>query len=133
MYATIGKWEPEYLLSDPQGAQVISIPCTPGNGTLKRGQIMKRDANGMYSPAASADIVSTNHLVILDETVDTTADANVAADARAYRAGRMIESKLVLASDGVLTAAHKLVLRQQEILTDLLMEDAGEFNNSTAG
>ena len=32
MYTTIGKWEPSYLLSDPQGAQVISIPCTPGNG-----------------------------------------------------------------------------------------------------
>ena len=32
MYTTIGKWEPSYLLSDPQGAQVISIPCAPGNG-----------------------------------------------------------------------------------------------------
>lgn len=132
MYATIGKWEPEYLLSDPQGASVIAIPCTPGNGTLQRGQIMKREANGMYAPAAAADIVNTNHLVVLDEVVDTAANAEIAADARAYRAGRMIESKLLLAGGETLTAAHKLVLRQQGILTDVLMEDAAEFNNSTA-
>ncbi len=98
MYETIGKCEPEYLLSDPQGASPIFIPCTPGNGTLRRGQIMKRDANGMYSPAAAADIVNTNHLVVLDEAVDTAADANIAADARAYRAGRMIESELMVYS-----------------------------------
>lgn len=131
MYKTIGKWEPEYLLSDPQGASVIAIPCTPGNGVLKRGQIMKREANGMYAPAAAADIVNTNHLVVLDEVVDTTANAEIAADARAYRAGRMIESKLILTGNDALTAAHKLVLRQQGILTDILMEDAAEFNNST--
>lgn len=132
MYATIDKWEPEYLLSDPQGAQVIAIPCAPGNGTIQRGQIMKREANGMYAPAAAADIVSTNHLVILDEVVDTAANAEIAADARAYRVGRMIESKLLLAGGETLTAAHKLVLRQQGIITDVLMEDAAEFNNSTA-
>ena len=132
MYATIGKFEPEYLLSDPQGASVIAISCTPGNGTLKRGQIMKREANGMYAPAAAADIVNTNHLVVLDEVVDTAANAEIAADARAYRAGRMIESKLLLTGSDTLTAAHKLVLRQQGILTDVLMEDAAEFNNSTA-
>lgn len=131
MYKTIGKWDPSYLLSDPNGAQVISIPCAPGNGELKRGQIMKRGDNGMYAPAAAADITGTNHLVVLDDEVDTTANATVAADGRAYRAGRFIESKLLLA-DGTLTAAHKLVLRQQGILTDVLMEDAVEFNNSTA-
>ena len=131
MYTTIGKWEPSYLLSDPQGAQVISIPCMPGNGIIQRGQIMKRGNDGMYTPAAAADITSSNHLVVVDEVVDTTADATIAADARAYRAGRMIESKLLL-TDGELTADHKLVLRQQGILTDVLMEDASEFNNSTS-
>lgn len=132
MYTTIGKWEPSYLLSDPQGAQVISIPCAPGNGVIQRGQIMKRGDNGMYAPAAAADITNANSLVVVDEVVDTTADENIAADARAYRAGRMIESKLLLSGGGTLTAAHKLVLRQQGILTDVLMEDAAEFNNSTA-
>ena len=131
MFQTIGKWEPEYLLSDPAGAQVIAIPCAPGNGVIQRGQIMKRGDNGMYAPAAAADIVGTNYLVVVDEVVDTTANPTVAADARAYRAGRMIESKLLLTGGEKLTAAHKLTLRQQGILTDLMMEDAQEFNNST--
>ncbi len=132
MFKTIGKWEPNYLLSDPTGAQVIAIPCAPGEKVVLRGTIMKRGDNGMYTPAAAADITNANHLVVVDEDVDVTADANVAADARAYRAGRMIESKLLLSDGGKLTAAHKLVLRQQGILTDILMEDAQEFNNSTA-
>lgn len=132
MYKTIGKWEPSYLLSDPMGAQVIAIPCAPGNEVILRGTIMKRGANGMYTPAAASDITAANFLVVVDEDVDVTADKNVAADARAYRAGRLIESKLLLSDGGTLTAAHKLVLRQQGILLDILMEDAQEFNNSTA-
>lgn len=127
MYKTIDKWEPEYLLSDPQGSQPIAISLTPGKGVVARGSIMKRADNGMYDPAAAADITADNFLVVLNETVDTDEDAT----AGAYRAGRMIESKLLL-TDGTLTAAHKLILRQQGIFTDLLMEDAPEFNNSTA-
>ena len=132
MFKNIGKWEPNTLLSDPVGAQVIAIHCAPGNGTVQRGQIMKRGTNGMYVPAAAADITSANYLVVVDETVDTTEDAAVAAEARAYRAGRMIESALLLTGGTKPTAAHKLVLRQQGIVTDVLAEDAAEFNNSTA-
>lgn len=131
MYKTIDKWEPEYLLSDPEGSQPIAISLTPGKGVVARGSIMKRADNGMYDPAAAADITADNFLVVLNETVDTNEDATVAATAGAYRAGHMIESKLLL-TDGTLTAAHKLILRQQGIFTDLLMEDAPEFNNSTA-
>lgn len=132
MYKTIDKWEPDYLLSDPNGAQKIAIPCTPGKGVVQRGQIMKRAENGMYDPAAAADIVATNNLVVINETVDTDEDATVAATAAAYRAGRMFESRLRLAENGTLTAAHKLILRQQGILTDPMMDEAAEFNNSTA-
>lgn len=133
MYKTIGTWDPSYLLADPNGAQAISIPCAPGNGVIERGQLMKRGSNGMYVPAAAADIVNTNYLVVVDDVVDTTENATIAAEARAYRAGRLIESKLLLSGGGTLTAAHKLVLRQQGIMLDILMEDAAEFNNSTEG
>ena len=133
MYKTIGTWDPRYLLADPNGAQAISIPCAPGNGVIERGQLMKRDTNGMYVPATAADIVNTNYLVVVDDVVDTTENATVAAEARAYRAGRLIESKLLLSSGGALTAAHKLVLRQQGFDLAILMEDAAEFNNSTEG
>ena len=122
MYKTIGHWEPEYLLSDPQGAEVIAIPCAPGNGIIERGQIMKRGDDGMYVPAAAADITNANSLVIIDEAIDTTESATIAADAR----------RLKLTGGTALTAAHKLVLRQQGMLLDHLMEDAPEFNNEKA-
>ena len=131
MYGTIGKWEPDYLLSDPQNAQPIGIDCMPGNGTIQRGMIMKRESSGMYVPAAAADITAAKYLVVLGETVDTDANETVAAAAQAYRAGRFFSSRLLLSDGGKLTAEHKLVLRQQNIDTDLLMEDAEEFNNST--
>jgi len=128
MYTTIGKWEPSYLLSDPQGAQVISIPCAPGNGVIQRGQIMKRGDNGMYAPAAAADITNANFLVVVDEVVDTTADENIAADARAYRAGRLIAGKVTLKDGAELTAAVQLALRKQGIVFDQMVS-AETFNN----
>lgn len=133
MFETIGKWEPDYLLSDPNGAARLAIPCAPGNSVIQRGMIMKRGDNGMYEPAAAADIVNTNFLVILDETVDTNASETVAAEAAAFRGGRVIVSRVHLKDDGTLTAAHKLVLRQQGFLMDILMGEAEEFNNSTEG
>ena len=42
MYEVIGTNNPEYLLADPQGADIIAIPCEPGNGMVKRGTGMYR-------------------------------------------------------------------------------------------
>lgn len=131
LFETIGTSNPEYLMSDPQGADMIAIPCEPGNGTVKRGTVMYRKATGMYAPAAAANVISTNSLVVLDESVDTSADATVAEDARAYRAGRLIAGKVTLAADAAVTPDLALILRQQGIVLDQ-MEGTAEFNNSTA-
>lgn len=131
LFETIGTSNPEYLMSDPQGADMIAIPCEPGNGTVKRGTVMYRKATGMYAPAAAANVISTNSLVVLDESVDTSANATVAEDARAYRAGRLIAGKVTLAADAAVTPDLALILRQQGIVLDQ-MEGTAEFNNSTA-
>lgn len=131
LFETIGTSNPEYLMSDPQGADMIAIPCEPGNGTVKRGTVMYRKATGMYAPAAAANVISTNSLVVLDESVDTSANATVAEDARAYRAGRLIAGKVTLAADAAVTPDLALILRQQGIVLDQ-MESTAEFNNSTA-
>lgn len=34
LYSTIGSKTYDQLLADPQGAEIISIPCKPGNGTI---------------------------------------------------------------------------------------------------
>lgn len=133
LYKKIGESNPTYLLSDPQGADVIAIPCKPGNGTVNRGTLMYREESGMYAPATSADVVSTKSLVVLDETVDTDANATVAEDARAYRAGRMIAGKVLLKDGSVPNAAAMLVLRQQGIVFDQMADTAAEFNNSIGG
>ena len=128
LFQTIGTNNPQYLLADPQGADVIAIPCEPGNGALQRGQIMYRKETGFFAPAGGAQVIGTNALVVLDEAVNTDANASIAEDARAYRAGHLIADKLILAGGGALTPAQKLVLRQQNIVLEW-MDNAPVFNN----
>ena len=118
LYETIGKSNPTYLLADPEGADAIGIPCEPGNGTVARGPVMTRKETGMYAPAESAD-----------ETVNTDADAKLAAEARAYRAARLIAGRATLKAGAALTAAHKLILRKQGLVFDQMESDTQTFNN----
>lgn len=121
MYEVIGTNYPEYLLSDPNGADLIAIPCKPGNGKINRGTVMYRGQDGMWLPAAEVDAVDTNFLVVLDETVDTDANATIAEDARAYRGGRLIAGKVTLKNGAALTAAVQLALRKQGIMLDRMV------------
>ena len=133
LYKKVGESNPMYLLSDPQGAEKIAIPCKPGNGTINRGTLMFREDNGMYAPATAADVVNTKSLVVLDETVNTDANATVAEDAAAYRAGRMIAGKVLLKDGTAPNAAAQLVLRQQGIVFNQMMDTAPDFNNEVGG
>lgn len=137
LYGVIGTRTYDQLLADPQGADVITIPCKPGNGAVKCGTIMYREATGLYSPAASEQIVNTNQLVVLNEDVDTgSAPASgtvaVAVDAAAYRAGRFADGRVKLAADVALTDAHKVILRMQNIVFDQ-MENTATFDNTVTG
>lgn len=130
LYEVIGTNNPEYLLADPNGADLIAIPCKPGNGKINRGTVMYRGADGMWLPASSAEAVDTNMLAVLDESVDTTASATVAEDARAFRAGRLIAGKVTLKGGAELTAAVQLALRKQGIVFDQMV-GTGTFTNGT--
>lgn len=130
LYEVIGTNNPEYLLADPNGADLIAIPCKPGNGKINRGTVMYRGADGMWLPASAAEAVDTNMLAVLDESVDTTASATVAEDARAFRAGRLIAGKVTLKDGAELTAAVQLALRKQGIVFDQMV-GTGTFTNGT--
>ncbi len=135
LYGVVGTSNPDYLLSDPQGADIIAIPCTPGKGVIKRGTVMFRESNGMWSPAASANISTSNRLAILNVDVDTDANPAVAEDAAAYRAGRFINGRVKYDNSGTLTAvteAHKVVLRLEGIVFDMADNAAGFDNGSYA-
>lgn len=135
LYEIIGSNNPTYLLADPKDSDVISVPCEPGNGIVKRGTILYRKDTGLWAPAAAANAVATNQLAVLDETVDTTgvatASATIAEDARAYRAGHFIRGRVTLASDAAVTAAAEVVLRAQGIVFDQMV-GTGTFNNTVA-
>ena len=131
LYEVIGTNNPEYLLADPNGADKIAIPCKPGNGVITRGTVMYRGTDGMWLPAEAANAVDTNFLAVLDESVDTTANATVAEDAAAYRAGRLIAGKVTLKDGGALTDAVRLALRKQGIVFDQ-MESTDTFDNDTS-
>ena len=130
LYEVIGTNNPEYLLADPNGADLIAIPCKPGNGKINRGTVMYRGTDGMWMPASAAEAVDTNMLAVLDESVDTTASATVAEDARAFRAGRLIAGKVTLKDGAEMSAAVQLALRKQGIVFDQMV-GTGTFTNGT--
>lgn len=132
MYEVIGTNDPEYLLADPNGADIIAIPCKPGNGTINRGTVMYRGTDGMWLPAAAAEAVDTNFLAVLDESVDTDSNATIAEDARAYRAGRLIAGRVTLKDGAALTADVQLALRKQGIVFDRMVSTE-TFNNKVGG
>lgn len=137
MFETIGTNNPTYLLAKAEGADRVAVSLEPGNGVIPRGTVLYKKGSKMYAPAAAANAVITNDLVILDATVDTgsapaSGETAVAEDAPAYRAGHFIESKVKLASDAAITEAIKIVLRAQGIVFDPVV-GTGEFTNTVTG
>lgn len=131
LYKKIGESAYTQLLADPQGADVIAIPCEPGNGEIPRGTVMYRKSTGLWAPAASGQVTTSNMLAVLNEDIDTgtaVTSASVAEDAAAYRAGRFIDGKVKLASNGTLSDVNKVVLRLQGIVFSP-MESTGVFHN----
>lgn len=132
MYAIVGEQDFNYLLADPEGCDKIIVSMEPGNGTVKRGTVCYKKESGMYAPAAAANAVITNALVVLDETVDTDANATIGENAAAFRAGKLIAGKVVLAEDATLTAAAAVVLRAQGIVLES-MTGTATFDNEVEG
>jgi len=136
LFDTFGTSNPTYLLSRAEGADKIGINLTPGKGRVKRGTVLFKESNGLYSPAAAADAVITKDLVVLDEEVDTGDapdhdGAAVAETAAAYRAGHFVDGKVFLTSDAPLTDAIKIVLRAQGIVFEPMMDAANTFDNGS--
>ena len=133
LYSTIGSKSYANLLADPQGADKIAIPCRPGTGALKLGTLVSREANGLWSPASSAQLTASYLLAVLAEDVDTGDSVGagaVAPDAGAYRAGCFIDGAVKLASNGTVTEAHKVVLRLEGIVFDKT-ESTDTFQNGS--
>ena len=113
--------DPKYLLAcNPAETDAIAVSLEPGHGKVPAGCVLYRKSGSvLYAPAATANIATTNNLVVLRDEVDTDASDTVAAAAGAYRRANFSAEK-VLYSDGSggyepITAAHAIVLRTQGI------------------
>lgn len=131
LYDKVGEHKPSYLLADPTGAEKVSVSVSPVEGTIKRGTILYRGADSLYKAAEAANITATSYLVVLDEDVTIESGETVAPTAAAYRAGRLVRSKVTVGGTTAVTAAQEVVLRGQGIVLSLLAEDAAEITNST--
>lgn len=121
MFETIGTNNPAYLLADPNCADVIAIPVEAGQGVVARGTVMYRKTNGAWAAATASDVVATNMLSVIDESVDTAASENNEV-AKAYRAARLISGKVTLKGGAAITAAQAIILRTQGIVFDQMVE-----------
>ena len=133
LYGVVGTKSYTNLLADPQGADVIGIPCEPGNGEIPAGTVMYRKSTGLYAPAESGQISTSYMLVVLKEDVETGSGLEtvaVAPDAAAFRAGCFIDGMVFLKSKASLTDAHKAVLKLNGIVFNK-KEDTATFDNST--
>ena len=89
----------------------------PGHGVVKRGTVLYRKSGVLYAPAAAANILTTNNLVVLRNDVDTDASATVAALADVIISGSLLAQKVVRADGETnLDASQATVLRMQGIV-----------------
>ena len=115
LYNKLGALDPSYLLASGTGKR-IAISLEPGNGQVKRGTLMYRKASSvLYAPAAAANVIATNYVVVLGEDVDTDESATVAASAMAYSAGEFLTGYVKHGDDSAISAAEEVVLRAMGI------------------
>jgi len=135
LYEVIGAKSYANLLYDPEGADVIAIPMLPGEGVVPAGAIVKRNSStGLWEPAGTSDISTSNQLAIMKEAIDTGAPSStLALDGAAYRAGCFVDGVAKYDNSGTwtdITAAHKVVLRLQNIVFKA-KEGTGTIDNGT--
>lgn len=118
LFGTVGTHDPSYLLASNYDTDAISISVEPGNGIIPAGAVMYRKSGVLYAPAASANIIDDNNLVVLRDDIDSTTSETVAVAAAAYRKAKFI-SGMVKVKNGLnyeaISASHAIVLRRQNL------------------
>lgn len=132
LYDTIGTSAYNQLLAKVE-ADPIAVNLLPGQGELKRGMLLYKNASCFYAKATNSQISTSYDLVVLNEDVDTGNDGTAVAEvAAAYREGTFISGKVTYDNSGtatVVTEAHKVVLRMQGIKFNQSVDKAATFEN----
>lgn len=117
LFGTLGQSVSNPLETAGGAFDTASVSMEPGHGVVKRGTVLYRKSGVLYAPAAAANILTTNTLVVLRNDVDTDASATVAALADVIISGSLLAQKVVLADGETnLDASQATVLRMQGIV-----------------
>lgn len=128
LYNVIGTADYANLLADPKGADPISINVKPVSGDLKKGQLMYRNANGLFEAATTSQLTTSYNVVVLAEDVPGDAALAVAPVALAFRAGTFIDGAVFYTAGTAIDEQYKVVLRLMGIVFDA-DTTASAFNN----
>ena len=94
LFDTIGTSAYDQILAKVE-ADPIAVNLLPGQGVMKRGTVLYKNASGFYLPAGTSQISTSYDLVVLNEDVDTGNDGTAVAEvAAAYREGTFIDGKV---------------------------------------
>lgn len=117
MYAILGQAADISLLAGTGMEKEIGVALKPGSGLILRGTLIQKGADGLYVPAKTGEMANGECAVLIHDENTGDEASGVAGSASAYKAGRFIRGKLILAA-GELTDADLLELRRQGITVD---------------
>lgn len=115
LFGTVATFEPKDLLASNFLTDAVAVSLEPGNGVIPAGAVLYRKSGVLYAPAAAANVIVTNNLVVLAADTDS-GTGTVALAVKAYRRAKFLAGKVTVkngAAYEAISAAQEVVLRMQ--------------------
>lgn len=115
LFGTVATFEPKDLLASNFLTDAVAVSLEPGNGVIPAGAVLYRKSGVLYAPAAAANVIVTNNLVVLAADTDS-GTGTVALAVKAYRRAKFLAGKVTVKNGTAyeaISAAQEVVLRMQ--------------------
>ena len=115
LFGTVATFEPKDLLASNFLTDAVAVSLEPGNGVIPAGAVLYRKSGVLYAPAAAANVIVTNNLVVLAAETDS-GTGTVALAVKAYRRAKFLAGKVTVKNGTAyeaISAAQEVVLRMQ--------------------
>ena len=115
LFGTVATFEPKDLLASNFLTDAVAVSLEPGNGVIPAGAVLYRKSGVLYAPAAAANVIVANNLVVLAADTDS-GTGTVALAVKAYRRAKFLAGKVTVkngAAYEAISAANEVVLRMQ--------------------
>ena len=111
LISTVSSPVAKVIFATDEGAVQKSIVIAPAQNEVNPGDLLVRDGNGHYKPAAAADIVAGKDICVALETVDTSEETTQGMLANAGFRGVLVRENLKVTGGAEITDAMLLTLR----------------------